>query len=1155
MKINLGKERILSFYRIFLVMKLTTLFLICTLINVSAAGLAQNISLSTKNSTLESVLRQISEQSNYGFVYNSAMLKKADRVTIHVNNATLEEVLEICFKGQPFTYSLSQNTVVVKQKVNIGEEKPIQQRTISGQVTDASGAGLSGVSVQLKGSQRGTSTDVQGRYTLEIPNTTAVLSFSMMGYDLQEIAIGNRSTVNVVLTERQEIMDDVVVTALGIQRQKRSLGYAVSDVSGDDVTGFGEPNAIAALQGKVAGVNISNTTAGATGSSRVVIRGIRELQGSNQPLYVIDGVPAVNGNIGSADQHGGFDLGDGLADLNPNDIESVSVLKGASAAVLYGSRALNGVILITTKSGKGKRGLGVEYNSSLTTDHISTRLDERQTVYGQGSNGLLPRDATQAGNITSNWGARYSDVNSIIQRDGQERPYDYLDNNVQNFFRTGITAMNTVSLTGGNENHNLRFSYSNVANKDIIPTSGYDRNNFSVRGESKIAERLTLEVRASLMNEKVRNRPALTDDVNNIGNGLIGLAGNFDQAWLQHFEEEDGSYINYTGNQYRANPYWTINRTRNDSQKVRTGGSANLTYQIDDHWSAMASAGTDFYNFEFTNFYDRYTPTRAGGQLQLNDMKVREDNFQAMVNFNKEISPAFTIGAMLGGNIMKFNREQTITQGNEIISPGKMLITNFQELMIQPLHPRKEIQSVFGNVEFGYNNYLFLNLQGRNDWSSTLPQGNNAYFYPAADLSFVLSDVIDISSNVLNYAKLRTSYGQVGSDADPYKTDFLYNLTGLSMNGMPMGEILGDVIPNPNLKPQRKNSFEIGADLSLLQNRIHLDVTYYNEVTHDVLLDVPVPSPTGYARASLNAATLKNKGVEILLKTTPISLENSFKWDLSFNFAKNYNTVIDLSDNLEAYTVAEARWAGATIIAEQGKPFGTILGRDFQRDDAGNIIHASDGKAMFTDGPVTIGNSLPNWTGGLTNSFSYKGFEFRATMDIRKGGSLFSMTNMMMYDNGSHLATQAGRDSWNAYYMERRAAEDAGLNPDDVDRNGRGFIGTGVNEDGAPNDVSLNPAEYWGHVATNIPAPFVYDGGYIKLRDVGINYTLPQSLVKSLPIQSLSVGVIGRNLWIMHKNVPNIDPESNYNNGNGQGFEYGSLPGRRSIGFNVNVRF
>lgn len=1134
-------------------MKLTLILILGAVLHVSAIGFAQNITLKVSNSSLESVLKKISTQSNHDFLFSSSMLKDARLLNLDIQDMPLKEALEICFKDQPLTYSLVKNTVIVKRKTT--QEIAAQSREITGYVKDAQGQPIAGVSVRLKGHTTSTITDQTGHYTIGISGPDAILSFSYIGFSSQEVKVNDRSQIHITLVEKLHEMEDVVVTALGIERQKRELGYAVSDVSGDDVTGFGEPNAISALSGKVAGVSISTTTAGATGSSRVVIRGIRELQGSNQPLYIIDGVPAVNGNIGSADQWGGFDLGDGMADLNPNDIESISVLKGSSAAVLYGSRALNGVILINTKSGKGQKGIGIEFNSSLTTDQISTKLDEVQKLYGQGTNGLLSRNATEAGNITSNWGARYSDAESIIQRNGQERPYKYIENNIQDFFRTGLTAMNTLSLTGGNDHQHMRFSYSNVANKDIIPGSGYDRNNFSFKGGSKITEGLFLEVNGSLMNESVKNRPALTDDVNNIGNGLIGVAGNFDQAWLEDYQNEDGTYINYTGNQYRANPYWTLNKTTNDSKKTRTSGAANLRYEMNENWSASLSAGTDFYSFKFKNFYDLYTPTKDGGQLQLNDLNVREDNFQALINFKKEINSQFKIGAMLGGNLMKFNREQTITNGTEIIVPGKELITNFKETQIIPHNPRKEIQSVFGNVELGYENYLFLNLQGRNDWSSTLPKGNNSYFYPAADLSFILTDAFNIQSSAFNYGKIRTSYGQVGSDTDPYKTSFLYSLTGLSMNSFPMGEVLGSTIPNANLKPQRKTSFEIGTDLSFLNNRVSLDFTYYNETTKDVLIDLPIPETTGYKFASLNAAKLRNKGVEILLKTTPVSLDNGFKWDLSFNYAKNHNTIIDMYEGLEAYTIAEARWAGATIVAEKGKAFGTILGNAFVLDDQGRKVHGSDGLPLYTENPVEIGNSLANWTGGLTNSFQYKGLELRAAVDIRRGGSLFSMTNMMMYDNGSHLATAAGRDSWNGYNKERRAAEDAGIDPETVLQNGRGFIGEGVNENGEVNDVLVNPSTYWKSIVTNIPQPFIYDAGYIKLRDVGISYTLPNSLLKTLPLQSVSLGIIGRNLWVIQKKVPNIDPESNYNNGNGQGFEYGSLPGRKSLGFNLKIRF
>jgi TonB-linked SusC/RagA family outer membrane protein len=1043
-----------------------------------------------------------------------------------------------------------------------------QSLTVSGTILDAdNNTPLPGVSILVKGTANGTFTDTNGKFSLEVA-TGATLAFSFIGYSSQEIVVTNQTVIDLSLAPNTKVLSEVAVTALGIKREKRALGYAVSDVMSEDIAGNGEPNPISSIAGKVAGVSISSTTAGPTGSSRVLIRGIRELQGSNQPLYVIDGVPAVNGNIGSANQGGGFDLGDGLADINPNDIQSITVLKGASAAALYGSRALNGVVLITTKNGQSKRGIGIEYTGSVTIDQIATKLDERQKTYGQGSNGLLPRAASEANNITSNWGPRFDEATSIIQRDGTIRPYTYLEDNVQDFFRSGVTSLQTLSLTGGNETSNVRLSYSNVSNKDIIPTSGYGRNTFALRAETKITKALTVEGKVSYMAEQTDNRPALTDDVNNIGNGLIGLAGNFDQAWLKTYANEDGSYIDYTGNQYRANPYWTINRTRNESDKKRISGYMAVDYKFNDMFSLNLKAGTDFYNFNFQNFYDKGTPTRAGGVLLLNDLKVREDNFQGFVNFRKALGSSFKLLAMAGGNLMKYDNEQTIIQGSEIVAPGKALITNFKEVKILPYHPRKEIRSVFGSTELSFKEYLFLNLQARNDWSSTLPSGNNSYFYPSADLSFVITDAFPVQSAALTFAKIRTSLGQVGSDTDPYKTRFLYTLTGTSIDGKPMGEILGDVIPNGGLKPQRKTSFEVGADVRLLNDRIGLDFTYYHEVTRDVLLDFPIPGSAGFSAAALNGATLKNHGVEILLRTTPVKLSNGFEWDLTFNFSKNHNTIVDLYEGLEAYRVAEARWAGATILAEKGKPFGTIMGNAFLLDNQGRRIHGADGMPLFTDAPVEIGNSLPDWTGGLISTFSYKGIELKAALDIRVGGDIFSMTNMTMHSSGAHSNTEAGRESWNEYQQERRAAEEAatadGFPEEDVDdptsayyvaQGGRGYIGEGVKENGEVNDVKVSPAAYWGAITNNIPQPFVYDASYIKLRDISISYNLPGTWLKKTPFQAVTISAIGRNLWIIHKNTPNIDPESNYNNGNGQGFEYGSLPGRKRYGFNLTIKF
>lgn len=1043
-----------------------------------------------------------------------------------------------------------------------------QSADVRGTVRDAkSREPMPGVSVLVKGTATGTATRADGTFSIEVKKG-AILLLSFIGYETREIEVSGQSNLEVFMEEDEMQLSEVTVTALGIKREKKALGYAVSDVGSENIANNGETNPIASIAGKVAGVSISSTTAGPTGSSRVVIRGIRELQGSNQPLYVIDGVPAVNGNVGNATQWGGFDLGDGLSDINPNDIESISVLKGSAAAALYGSRALNGVILITTKSGKSSKGIGVEFNSSLTLDRISTHLDKRQKLYGQGNDGVFPTDPLQARNITSNWGPRFSDFETITQADGTVRPYKYMENNIQDFFNVGKTWMNTLSVSGGRDENTARFSYSNVTNDDIVPRSGFDKHIFSLRAASKISDRLSIEGKVNYTTEKVRNRPALTDNVNNIGNGLLGLAANFDQAWLQDYQNPDGTYKNYTGNIYRANPYWTINKTFNKSTRERVGGYMNLNYKFSPSLSINLQAGTDFFSFNHNAFYDKFTPAYDGGALHQLSQNTKETNFQGLLNYNKSLGENFKLTAMAGANLMKYRSEGNNVTATQIIQSGTANLVNFTELIIQPFDNRKEIQSLFASAQLSFREYAFLNLQGRNDWASTLPPHNNSFFYPSVDVSFVMSDAFKIESPVLSFAKVRASLGQVGSDFDPYKTTFAYSLTGRSLRGLPMGEILGSSIPNADLKPQRKTSFEVGTDIRLFHNRVGIDLTYYDETTNDVLLDITVPETTGFNTASLNAAKLRNRGVELLINTTPVKLSNSFQWDLSFNFARNVNEVVELSDMLETFTVAEARWAGATIIAEKGKPFGTIMGNAFLRDNNGNrVFNSSNGEPLPTSKPVTLGNALPKWTGGLITSVSYKGIQLKAALDIRVGGDLFSMTNMSMHMNGSHANTEAGRDSWNDYHQERRAAqlaaEAAGVpgNIDDpaspyyVDRANRGFIGEGVNQEGGVNNIAISPAAYWQAIGNNIPEPFIYNGGYVKLRDLGLSYTFSNEMLNKTPFRTVTLGVIGRNLFILQKSTPNIDPESNYNNGNGQGFEYGSLPGRQRYGFNLILKF
>lgn len=1031
------------------------------------------------------------------------------------------------------------------------------QVKVEGSVTDAAdGQPLSGATVLIKGKTGGASTNSAGKFSITVPNDNAILVFSSLGFVTKEVPVKGQATFNITLSREESELRSVVVTALNIKRQKGALGYAVAEATAKDIAGFGETNAMQSLAGKLAGVSITGTTAGPTGSSRITIRGVRELLGNNQPLYVIDGVPAVNGNIGSADQNGGFDLGDGLSDLNPNDVESITVLKGASAAVLYGSRALNGVVLITTKSGRGRKGLGVEFSSNMTIDRVNTKLDEVQKLYGQGNNGLTPRTVGDAPNIVDSWGPRYTEVDSILQRDGTKRPYKYLEDNMKGFFRNGVTWMNTVAVTGGNENANMRFSYSNISNTDVNPKAGFSRNTFSLRGELKVTEKLTVEAKGNLLLEDVTNRPALTDDVNNIGNGLLSIAGNFDQAWLKNYQNEDGSYINYTGNPYRANPYWTINKTTNNSDKKRVGGALTAKYQFNEKLSAQVSAGTDFYTFNFENFYDKYTPSRDGGVLQLRSISMKEENYQAMINYVTPLFGDFKLNAMAGGNLMRARNTNREITGQEIVEPGKNIIANFKSIRVIDApagNTSRAIHSVFGNAEFSWRDQVFVNFQARNDWSSTLPPSNWSYFYPSLDLSWVVSKSLDLSNTPVSYAKLRASFGKVGSDAIPGSADFYYALTGLTFDGKPMGEILGTTVPNDNIKPTFKVSQELGAEIGFLKDRLSVDFTWYNEETKDAIVILPIASSSGYNDALLNAATLKNQGVEILVRATPVKLSD-FRWDLSFNYARNRNKVVKLAEGLETFTIAQARWAGATITGDVGEKFGSIYGVDFTYNDKGEMIIAGDGKPVYSSTPMLLGNTTPDWTGGITNSFTWRGLELRAVIDIRVGGDLFSMSNLNMYGQGTAPATLPGRDGWNEYSREIRAWQDGGSVGAEPTQQNRGYIAPGAKDDGTPNDVAISPSVYWRSVSETTPRPFIYDGGFVKLRDIGLNYTLPKSLYKRVPVQNITVGLIGRNLWIISKNTPNIDPESNYNNGNGQGFEYGSLPGRKRYGFNVLIK-
>lgn len=1027
-------------------------------------------------------------------------------------------------------------------------------RLLKGRVVDTSNDPIIGASVMVKNAKEGTVTNMEGKFSLNVaPSATLVVSY--IGFVTQEVkADTQKGEMTITLKEDTKRLGEVVVTALGIKRDRKALGYSLGEVSGKELQKAKEPNVINSLAGKVAGLTVSQTATGPSGSTRVILRGSTELTGNNQPLYVIDGVPMDNTNFESSDQWGGYDLGDGISSINPDDIENISVLKGPAASALYGSRASHGVILITTKKADAKKDFSVELNSTTTIEKQLTKWDDVQYEFGQGADGKISLTDDRFSS-NRNWGPRIDPGLMMTYFDGVARPYVIIKDNIDGFFRTGVNTTNSLIVNKKTGKTGVRITYTDMRDKDLIPKTHMARNTLNLRANTTITKFLDLDFKVTYTHEGVKNRPAVADHRANIAKNLMTLSTTFDQAWLkEHYEDENGEYYNWNdGDVYNINPYWVLHKMTNRSWKDNYKGSAVIRYRPLKQLTLQATAGTDINYFTFEEFAYPTSPGRERGMLSTKDYKNRMYSAELLAIYKGKFKK-WDYGATLGGNLYKTdNKTQIVTAQNMIMRDAKTL-QSFTEKTIREEIYRRQINSVYGSMNFAYDNFAFLDMTLRGDCSSTLPVNNNVYWYPSVSGSLLFSELLHVDKNIMPYGKVRASWAKVGNDTSPYMLRPTYEMALNSFGQYPMAAISSDVIPNKNLKPTMTNSIELGFELKFLKNRLGLDFTYYNQHSKDQILRMNTSYASGYRYQLINAGDIENRGVEVVLNTRPIEMKD-FSWDLNVNFAKNSNKVKELANGVDEFELASARWLGVKVVAKVGENYGCIMGKDFLRNKNGDIIiDGKTGLPKMTHDLKVLGNATWDWTGGLTTNVRYKNFSMGAIFDVKVGADLYSMSARSAYSTGKHKETLEGRDAWYESEEKRLAA---GVTAKDWHPTG-GYVAKGVIEqpDGTfkPNDIFVSPQEYWTYVTTQTARPFIYDNTYVKLREFTLSYAFPRRMLGKV-VNALSVSFVARNLFNLYKNVPNIDPDSNYNNSTGMGLEFGSLPSRRSFGLNVNLKF
>lgn len=1027
---------------------------------------------------------------------------------------------------------------------NAGPVHGQERRTVEGTVLDAeTDEPLPGVNVGVLGTSMGTATDTQGQFRLDVPVGVDSLNFSFVGYRSRRISIEGRSTVTVRLRSEAIQAEELVVTALGVEREQRTIGYSVQEVGEAELEDSPGLNVLNSLQGKLSGVRIEQSGTGAGGSTRIVIRGNRNIGSSNQPLFVVDGIPIQGGGVARTGEFGGVDLGGGINDLDPNNIKNISVLRGANAAALYGQEGANGAVVIETK--KGTTEPQITFSSKVSAGQPLV-LPDLQNEYGRGSGGTVCGDPN-CGSTPSvfpgdlSWGPRMEGQPVEIWT-GEVVPYSPQPGNVENFFDTAYSTTNSLSLSAGTDSVTARASVSNTQNGSLLPGGEIDRTNLSLSSSADVTSGFSIDGRVSYVTQSAFNRPQVAQSPDNVIFNMYHFPRNLRLTDLRPFRDAENQPRLWTTRNLarRNNPYWSVNLNTNQDTRDRVLGYLRLRYEPTSWLSASLRGGTDYETSrrEARAATNTVYKTNGLGEYEVARSKSQITTYDFLLDAEEDLTEDI-YGRLLAGGSWKFESGETSgTTGRGLSVDNLFTPSNLESQTPIYGFSEKQIRSLYALTEFRYRSYLFLELTARNDWSSSLPDENNSFFYPSATMGFIFSDLLEWEP--MSFGKVRASVAEVGSDTAPYRTGLDFTVTGEGQSGVPFGSA-PVVRPPVDLKPEITRSYEAGLDLGFFDDRVELSATYYRTSTRNQIISLDLPPSSGFRSGFVNAGNIRNQGVELRAQGTMVELDD-FQWDVSLNWAKNQSTVVELTPSLNTLPLSSA--FGVTVRANEGDTFGQITGSSFKRTPDGRRIIGADGlpETVPASDSTVLGSIQPDWTGGITNTVRYQGLSLRVLLDVQRGGDIYSLSNAIAARQGTAAFTLEGREAFyegNGGYVAEGVVN----------------TGTADNPTYEENTQAVDPQTYWTEVSS-VAEPFVYDATYLKLRQVTLSYRLPESLLSSTPLENASVSLVGRNLANFFTNTSGFDPESAIGPNLGdQGREAFAFPQTRVYGFNLNLTF